>query len=77
MPVVFGTGQSTATITIPIIDDSSVEGIENFQVNLRRVTSFTGNLAITEPTATVTIVDDDSKCISESGLCCSHQGVIT
>ncbi len=66
IPVVFGAGQGTTTITIPITNDELIEGIENFQVHLRQVASFTDTLDITAPTATVSIVDNDGELVEDA-----------
>ncbi len=66
IPVVFGTDESTTTITIPITNDELIEGIEKFEVHLRQVTSFTDTLDITAPTANVCIVDDDGELVEDA-----------
>ncbi len=66
IPVVFGTDESTTTITIPITNDELIEGVENFEVHLRQVTSFTDALSITAPTATVSIVDNDGELVEDA-----------
>ncbi len=66
IPVVFGTDQSTTTITIPITNDQRIEGVEKFLVHLRQVASFTGTLNIAAPSATVSIVDDDGELVGNT-----------
>jgi len=54
----FTPGQTSKTIDIPIVQDSSLEGDETFTVSLSNVSS---NAGLGSPTpATVTILDDDS-----------------
>jgi Calx-beta domain len=53
----FTAGQSVATFTIPIVNDTLVEGDENFTVTL---SSPSGVALGSPPTSTVTIIDNDS-----------------
>jgi Calx-beta domain-containing protein len=53
--VLFAEGSTTATVTVPILDDSVDEGDETFAVSL----SSPINAVIADGTAVVTIVDDD------------------
>lgn len=53
----FGPQEQSKTITIPISDDAYVEGDETFNVLL---TNPVGSLVGSNPTAVVTIVDDDT-----------------
>jgi subtilisin family serine protease len=53
----FAVGETTKTVTIPIIDDSYAEGNETFTVNLSNAS---GAILGTRTTATVTIVDNDN-----------------
>jgi YVTN family beta-propeller protein len=55
--ITFATGETTKTVTVPIIDDSFVEGAETFQV---RLLDPQGAALGTPSTATVTILDNDS-----------------
>jgi hypothetical protein len=52
----FPPGTVSQTISVPIVNDSVVEGTETFLVNLANP----GNATVSTPTATGTIVDDDS-----------------
>ena len=54
-----GSVDEIQTLTVPITDDSIVEGGENFTVSLSVLADTTANVVITD-TATVTITDDDS-----------------
>ncbi|MET0753771.1 MAG: Calx-beta domain-containing protein [Pyrinomonadaceae bacterium] len=53
----FGASETSKTITIPIIDDATVEGNESFTANLSSPTS--GAVLGTPSTVTVTIIDND------------------
>ena len=53
----FAAGQTVTTFTIPIVNDALVEGDENFTVTL---SSPSGVALGSPPTATVTIIDNDS-----------------
>ncbi len=55
--LVFADGESVKTFTIPIINDTEGEGDETVRLALN---TFIGTGAITLPTATLTIVDDDT-----------------
>ena len=52
----FADGQSTALITVPIIDDNDVEANETFTLVLANAT---GGASLGQSTATITIVDND------------------
>ena len=54
----FGAGESTRTIHIPIVGDSTAEGVENFYMNLGEREQLDGRA---EPTRQIEIViqDDD------------------
>src|SRR5205085_2711973 len=52
----FAPGETSKTITVPVIDDAIVEGDETFQVKL---TNAVGSTLNTPSTATVTIKDND------------------
>jgi len=56
--VQFATGETSKSISIPIIDDSYAEGNETFSVNL---TSGFGSTIGAQSTATVTIIDNESS----------------
>ena len=62
VPIMFPPGRTETEIEVPIINDRLVEGTERF---LGRIISGGGitDLNITAPTATVDIIDDDSKWI--------------
>ena len=54
----FAAGESSKTVTIPIIDDSLVEGPETFTVS---ISNGSGTSLGAQTTATVTIIDNDSS----------------
>ena len=54
--VTFNAGESNKTVSIPIYDDSAIEGDETIQVNL---TGFLGSYPGAITTTVLTIVDDD------------------
>ena len=56
--VSFAAGQSSKTVTIPVVDDALVEGDETFTITLSNVTGAT--LSATS-VAAITIVDNDSS----------------
>src|SRR6266568_5147495 len=56
--VQFAAGETSKSISIPIIDDSYAEGSETFSINL---TSGFGTSLGAQSTATVTIIDNDSS----------------
>lgn len=56
--LVFTNGQVVRTITVPIIDDTLVEGDETFTVTLSNPTG--GAVLVGGPVATVTIIDNDA-----------------
>jgi hypothetical protein len=60
------TGQTSATITVPVLPDSIAEGNETVIVTLTGVTSGTASLSATPSalTATNTITDDDTAVVS-------------
>ena len=53
----FATGETSKTITVPLIDDGHVEGAETFQV---RLSNAVGATLGTPGTATITITDNDA-----------------
>jgi hypothetical protein len=53
----FAAGETTKTITVPLIDDGHVEGAENFQL---RLSATAGSTLGTPNVVTVTVVDNDS-----------------
>ena len=55
--LVFNAGETSKTITIPVIGDEFIESTESFSVVLSNIT---GNAAITDDTGTVTITNDDA-----------------
>jgi hypothetical protein len=59
--VTFPTNTTTATITVPIINDATHEGTEHFFVDL---TGSSPSTAIARPTAKGTIADDDATSIA-------------
>jgi hypothetical protein len=62
VPVVFGPGETSKTVTLPIVDDSDFEGNETLNLTL---SSPTGGATLgTQTTATLTIVDNDLPTVS-------------
>jgi hypothetical protein len=59
--VTIATGQSSATVSIPIIRDAAVEGRETFGLRLSNATG----AAIRDDLATVTLIDDDGFAITD------------
>ena len=60
MTVTFLSGESTASVSVSIVDDSNIEDTEMFTATLTGVSNVViGN----DDTATVTILDDDRKSI--------------
>ena len=58
----FSPGQSTATISVPLVDDAVFEGDESFTVALANPASATGPApTLGNDTATVTLTDDDAR----------------
>ena len=55
--VVFGEGSFTASVEIPIIDNSIGEGEENFYGSLATIGD--ANVLITQDTAEIHIIDND------------------
>ena len=56
--VTFASGQTSATVDVPILEDSIIESAETFTASL---TTSESNVVIGEDTATVTILDNDRK----------------
>ncbi len=54
----FGPGTNSLTITIPVLDDSTIESNETFRVSL---TNVTGAILLARSNAVVTILEDDSS----------------
>ena len=61
----FPPNELRTSISIGIINDTLVEGLEQFRVHLQDAGNVL-NLVITQPTATVNIIDNDSKSFSMS-----------
>ena len=59
--VTFPAGQTTATFDVPIIDDSILEGSEDFILTIDETSLPDGVTRGNPGEATVTIVDDDRK----------------
>ena len=60
MTVTFLPGESTASVSVSIVDDSNIEDTEKFSATLTAVSNVViGN----DDTATITILDDDRKSI--------------
>ena len=58
MTVTFLPGESTASVSVSIVDDSNIEDTEMFSATLTAVS----NVVIgSDNTATITIVDDDRE----------------
>ena len=60
-PVIFPAGQITAVLSIPIINDSKLEGNENFVVSIYTLSLPDRVFATNPDESTVIIVDDDGK----------------
>ena len=56
--VTFGPGQTSASYSVPIVDDSNIEDTETFTAILSTTDS---DVNIGDNTATVTILDDDGE----------------
>ena len=56
--VTFGSGVTSASYPVPIVDDSNIEDTETFTASLSTTES---NVAIVDDTATVTILNEDSE----------------
>ena len=62
MMVTFGPGETTASVSVSIVDDSNIEDTEMFSATL---TTTDSNVVIgSADTATVTILDDDRKLLT-------------
>ena len=60
MTVTFLPGESTASVSVSIVDDSNIEDTERFSATLTAVSNVViGN----DDTATIIILDDDRKSI--------------
>ena len=57
--VTFLPGETTASVSVPIVDDSNIEDTEMFSATL---TTTDSNVVIGADTAIVTILDDDREC---------------
>ena len=58
MTVTFLSGESTASVSVSIVEDSNIEDTERFSVPLTAVSNVViGN----DDTATITILDDDRE----------------
>ena len=56
--VTFGPGESAASVSVSIVDDSNIEDTEMFSATLTAVS----NVVIgSDDTATITIIDDDRE----------------
>ena len=60
-PVSFPAGQITAMLSIPIINDSKLEGNEDFVVSINTFSLPNRVFTTTPDESTVIIVDDDGK----------------
>jgi len=60
----FSTGESSQTITVPIVNDALVEGNETFTITVSGVTG----ASLGTSTATITIVDNDSTPASQNPI---------
>ena len=65
IPIIFESGQTSTTITVPIVNDDRVEGDEQFMGHIISGGGIS-NTEIYAPTASVTIVDDDRKLVQYS-----------
>lgn len=70
--VVFSAGQSTQTVTIPLLQDSIIEGDETVQLTL---TSVGGGEIASPGSATLTIVDDDAGFLFSADTFTASEGV--
>ena len=57
--VTFLPGETTASVSVPIVEDSNMEDTEMFSATL---TTTDSNVVIGTDTATVTILDNDREC---------------
>ncbi len=76
--LVFGAGETTKTVTVPILDDSIVESNETLTLQLAPIT--VGVLVGAQSTASVTIIDNDTAnagtlSFSRSGFSVNEDGV--
>ena len=69
--VTFGPGVTSATYSVPIVDDGNIEDTETFTASLSTTES---NVTIGDDTATVTILDEDSELFCIHYNSCSMQG---
>ena len=60
--VTFTPGQTTASVSILIVDDSDIESTEMFSATL---TTTESNVMIGDGTATVTILDDEGESLCD------------
>ena len=58
--ITFGSGVTSATYSVPIVDDSNVESPKTFAAGAL-LTTAESNMAIVDNNALVTILDDDRK----------------
>ncbi|QDV17336.1 Calx-beta domain protein [Gimesia panareensis] len=64
----FNPGETTQTITIPLVDLALVEDDESFLVNLSNLQASTDFITISDTQAKVTIIDDDQAQVSINDL---------
>jgi hypothetical protein len=64
-------GSTTATITVPVLDDVFAEGAETVQVTLSGITASDPGISIAaspDDTATIVITDDDADLITTKSV---------
>lgn len=66
--LIFDPGEQSKTIDISILDNSIVEGLETFHVNLRNMQTSSPDVILADDQAEITIVDDDQAMFSINDL---------
>ncbi|QDU11901.1 Calx-beta domain-containing protein [Gimesia aquarii] len=66
--LIFDPGEQSKTIEISILDNSIVEGLETFLVNLRNMQTSSPDVILVDDQAEITIVDDDQAMFSIDDL---------
>ena len=73
--VIIPAGQTNATFDVPIIDDSILEGNEDFIITINS-SSLPSDVNVGTPgEATVNIVDDDCKLVIDFSIYCQKQSL--
>ena len=65
MNLTFSSNVRRIVVRVPILQDSVIEGTEQFRASLSLVQSNGINVAVSPDQATVDITDDDGECMSE------------